>query len=108
MKEENNLSEIIEKEEEEGDVYVHKFTEPFVWEGKTYGELAFHFEKLTGKDALAIEEELKAQKHFVVVAELDMAFKMRVAVRACEAEIGVDALTCNHAVALREIWRRRF
>ena len=24
------------------------------------------------------------------------------------AEIGIDALTCNHAVALREIWRRRF
>ena len=23
------------------------------------------------------------------------------------AEIGVDALTCNHAVALREIWRKR-
>ena len=24
------------------------------------------------------------------------------------AEIGIDALTCNHAVALRKIWRRRF
>lgn len=39
--------------------YVHKFRKPFSYLGKTYENLAFDFESLTGKDMLSIGQELQ-------------------------------------------------
>lgn len=85
--------EIEEEREKMGrGVYEHVFKKPFQWEGKIYGQLTFDFEKLTGRDTLAIERELAAKNIFTVVRSLNIEFQMRVAARACTEKIGTDAL----------------
>lgn len=86
--------EQVEEEQEEMSAgrYVHVFSKPFQWEGKTYGQLAFNFENLTGRDTLAIERELAAKHIYMVVRALNLDFQMRVAARACESRIGIDML----------------
>jgi len=81
-----------EKERISRGVYEHVFKKPFQWEGKTYGQLTFDFEKLTGRDTLAIEHELSAKGIFTVVRSLNIEFQIRVAARACTEKIGTDAL----------------
>lgn len=86
--------EQIEEEQEEmgAGTYVHVFTKPFQWEGKIYGQLVFEFEKLTGRDTLAVERELAAKNIFTVVRSLNIEFQMRIAARACTSPIGTDML----------------
>jgi len=47
--------------------YVHKFKQPFEYQGKIYKELIFDWDKLTGKDGLAIENELQILGKTVIV-----------------------------------------
>lgn len=97
---ENNDNEIVLTEEEIEEerekmgrgVYEHIFRKPFEWEGKTYGKLVFDFEKLTGRDTLAIERELSAKGIYTIVRRLNIEFQMRVAARACNEKLGTDAL----------------
>ena len=70
-------------------VYTHTFIKPFEWGGKTYETLEFDFAKLTGKDALAIENELALQGKAVVVASMSSEFLIRMAARA--SGLGADA-----------------
>ena len=80
------------KEEMGNGVYEHVFKVPFQWEGKTYGKLVFDFEKLKGRDILAVEKELAANSIFTVVRRLNVEFQIRIAARACTEKIGTDAL----------------
>lgn len=86
--------EQIEEEQEEmgAGTYVHVFAKPFQWEGKTYGQLVFEFDKLTGRDTLAVEREMAAKNIFAVVRSLNTEFQMRIAARACTSPIGTDML----------------
>ena len=54
---------------EEGNpsAYVHKIKKPFTFEGCTIEELSFDFDRLTGNDSLAIEDELQAMNKPVIV-----------------------------------------
>ena len=72
---ENTVEEA--REEMEAGIYEHVFTKPFEWEGKKYGSLKFNFDKLTGKDTLAIERELAAKNIFTVVRSLTVECQMR-------------------------------
>ena len=74
------------------DVYVHRFSRPFEWEGKSYETLTFDFAALTGRDSLAIEAELLAMGKPVAVREIVGEYQVRAAVRACREKLGVDAL----------------
>ena len=47
--------------------YVHKLKKPFTFEGCTIEELSFDFDRLTGNDSLAIEDELQAMNTPVIV-----------------------------------------
>lgn len=47
--------------------YVHKLDKPFEYEGKTYESIHFNWGKLTGNDALAIENEITAKGSAVVI-----------------------------------------
>lgn len=85
--------QIAEEQEEMGaGTYVHVFAKPFEWEGKLYGQLVFEFDKLTGRDTLAVERELAAKNIFTVVRSLNIEFQMRIAARACTSRIGTDML----------------
>ena len=53
-------------------------------------ELDFDFDKLTGADAMNIEEELQAIGKAVLVESASGPYMIRLAVRACKQDIGVD------------------
>lgn len=77
-------------------VYTHTFKAPFTCvvgaEQKTFDQLTFGFNKLTGTDSLAIENELQALGKPVIVAEMSGEYLIRMAARACSERIGADEL----------------
>ena len=75
--------------DEEGNTsaYVHKLKKPFTFEGCTIEELSFDFDRLTGNDSLAIEDELQAMNKPVIVPTLSGQYLTRVAARACTTTI---------------------
>lgn len=63
-------------------VLKYKLTEPFEYEDKKYDELILDFGKLTGNDALAIEEEMEKQNIYVVAPETSRSYQIRMAAKA--------------------------
>ena len=63
--------------------YVHKLKKPFTFEGCTIEELTFDFDKLTGNDSLAIEDELQSMNKPVIVPTFSGQYLIRMAARAC-------------------------
>ena len=88
---ENELLAAMAEVKEDGRVYVHKFKRPFAYMGKTYTELIFDWDKLLGADGLAIEAELQALGHPIVVPAFSGAYLIRMAAKACIERIGSDA-----------------
>ena len=81
-----------EAETVDASVYVHQFKRPFEYQGKKYDELTFDFGRLTGRDSLAIENELQAIGKMVLSPEFSGEFLIRMAARSCTESIGYDAL----------------
>ena len=77
---------------ESKNVYVHKFTKPFTYEGKTYKELTFAWDDLSGNDYLAIESEMASLGKVVITPEFSGEFIIRMASKACTEKIGSDLL----------------
>lgn len=94
-----------ETETTEG-AYVHVFRKPFTYENKTYETLTFDFAKLTGRDALAIQDELDAQGKAVLVKQMNDNYLLRVAVRACTTPIGTDVLSAAPLVEFNKIMKQ--
>ncbi|MDE7243591.1 MAG: hypothetical protein K2O18_06405 [Oscillospiraceae bacterium] len=89
--------ETAEKKAQEFDklglnAYIHKLRKPFSYHGKEYEELSFDFDKLTGKDFLAIGREMQALRLLMSDPSVNMDFQLRVATRACTEKLGPDAL----------------
>lgn len=84
--------EVAKKEAEiSNDTYVHKLKKPLVYDDKTYNELTFEWDKLTGDDALSIEIEMQQLGKPLIVPTFSGEYLIRVAARACTAPIGSDA-----------------
>lgn len=81
-------------------MYNHKFKTPFEYEGKKYSTLNFDFERLTGRDMIAIESEMQANNEYALDPLLSKSFQCKMAARACG--IGGDAL---EAMPIREFNR---
>ena len=100
MAEKDNVTKIndeefaVAKKESENTtgVYVHEFSTPFSYEGKTYEKLTFNWNKLTGEDSLAIENELQSLGKAVIVPEFSGEYLVRMASRACTENIGADVI----------------
>lgn len=71
-------------------VYTHVFKKPFEYEGKTYSELTFNFERLTGKDMVSIETEMQMNNEYALAPEISRSFQAKMAAKA--AGIGSDVL----------------
>lgn len=71
--------------------YTHQFVAPFSYDGKTYEKLIFNWGKLTGRDGLAIENELQALGKPVIIPTLSGEYLVRMAARACEQPIDAGA-----------------
>ncbi len=76
-------------EESEG-VYIHKFKRPFEYGGTVYQEITFDFERLSGKDMLAIDMEMQMNNEFALTAEISRTMQCKLAAKA--AGIGSDVL----------------
>ena len=72
----------IEVDPKKFTVLKYKLTEPFEYEDKKYDELTLDFGKLTGNDALSIEEEMEKQNIYVVAPETSRAYQIRMAAKA--------------------------
>jgi len=70
--------------------YVHKFRKPVEIEGKEYKSMNFYFDKLTGADIEAIEDEMAAKNEYVPAPEFSSKFQSMLAARA--AGIGSDEI----------------
>lgn len=73
-----------------GSAYVHKFSRPISYDGKTYTEMTFAFGDLTGGDSLDVEAELTALNHPVLVRSIDSQYLIRICARACTDKVGSD------------------
>lgn len=71
-------------------VYTHKFKTSFDYSGTAYEELTFNFERLTGRDMVAIETEMQMNNEYALAPEISRNFQSKMAARA--AGIGSDVL----------------
>lgn len=90
-----SLDELVEKElssmENTSVENVLHLTKPVLYNGEAVTELAFDFDKLTGADALNIEEELAARgKAMYFGAINDANYLIRMAAKACTKPVGMD------------------
>lgn len=70
--------------------YTHTFKTPVEINGQKQKALTFYFEKLTGEDVEAIEEELQDQNKYVLTPEVSSVFQTMLAARA--AGVGADEI----------------
>ncbi len=84
--------EVAREEARKSDVALFEieFKKPVKYNGKEYSKLSFDFEKLTGRDGLAIEEELQMMNKTVIVPAFSGEYLVRMAARACTEKIGAD------------------
>lgn len=82
MEKENNVT--ILKQKNNKTILKHKLIKAVEYEGKEYEELEFDFAKLTGNDAIAIEEEMEMQGIHIMAPETSRAYQARMAARAGE------------------------
>lgn len=94
VEQEEEYNKAIEEaiEDEDKSLYVHTFKRPLEYNGKVYDSLTFDFEALTGRDSLAVEDELQRQGTMVMVPTFSSPYLIRIAARACTEKIGSDAL----------------
>lgn len=90
-----NMDELVEKElatmENTSVENVLHLTKTVMYNGEEVTELAFDFDKLTGADALNIEEELVSHgKTMYYGAINDANYLIRMAAKACTKPVGVD------------------
>ena len=70
--------------------YTHTFKAPGEINGEKHKALTFYFEKLTGEDVEAIEEELQDKNKYVLTPEVSSVFQTMLAARA--AGVGADEI----------------
>jgi len=89
-----DISEDIDLEKEQADaaqddadMFVFKFKKPFEYEGKTYTELKFDFNGLTGADSINIEAELQAKGVAIFAPAFSAPYLVRMCARACTEKV---------------------
>lgn len=70
--------------------YTYKFKKGFEYEGVTYVELVFNFDKLTGRDMIKAESEARAKGNLTVSPDTDEDFQAILAAKA--ANVGSDLI----------------
>lgn len=87
-------AEMLEKDSEKTDgVFTAELKKPLMYNGKEYTKLTFDFNKLTGADAVNIEDEMAAKGNTIFMNEVaSSVYLMTMAARACEEHIPYNAL----------------
>lgn len=90
---ENRVDEIVKEYTTSDGVWICQLKTPITYEGNEYKSLTFNFDKLTGVEALEIEDELAMKGKPVYMNETANArYLMHVALRACEERIDFETL----------------
>ncbi len=88
--------EVAEKEAKEdavyGDKYTHVLSKPFSYDGYTFEELTFNWDKLDGNDSLAIEHEIELMGKALIAPEFSGDYLIRMAARACTNTVEVNGM----------------
>ena len=87
---EKELEQAKEEAKDAKSLYTLTFKKPLEYDGETYTELKFDFDSLTGQDSLLVERELTRAGVQLVVPGFNGDYLIRMAVRACTADIGND------------------
>ena len=88
-------------------VWKCELSKPITYNGVEYTELTFNFGKLTGMDALNIEDELIAKGKLVFTSETANAqYLIHMAARACEQYLTPDAFKPMSIVDFNKIKNR--
>lgn len=69
-----------------------QLTKPIMHDGVELSELSFDFDKLTGRDGLAVENEIDRMGLVLLVPTFNGEYLIRIAARACTVKMDVDAL----------------
>lgn len=70
--------------------YTHQLSRPVTYNGREYSALTFAWDKLTGRDGLAIEEEMQQAGKTLIIPVFSGDYLIRMAARACTEQIGAD------------------
>ncbi len=73
-----------------GDSFTYKFRKTYEYDGKNFNEVTFNWDRLTGNDALAIENELQQLGKAIIVPAFSGEYLVRMCARACTEGIGAD------------------
>jgi len=87
-------------------LYTHRFKTPLLYDGKTYTELHFDFDSLTGRDISNIDDELERKGVNVTAREFNSKFHELYAAKACTEKIGSDIFMLMKAAAYIKITRQ--
>ena len=77
-------------DEQTDGIYTHALSAPVLYDGKTYSELTFDFDSLTGGDSLDVMDELMRKGHAVLMKSVDDFYLMKMCARACKEKVGDD------------------
>lgn len=82
--ENNTTTPIIHKVENKGNVgvYNHVFKKPFEYQGQKFKTLCFNFNKLTGRDLVAVENEMMNNNEYALDPILSRNYLGKLASRA--------------------------
>jgi hypothetical protein len=70
------------KESKKSVNYTHNFDKPTDIGNTKYKAITFYFDRLTGNDIEAVEEELQQQNKFIISPEVSSTFQVTLAARA--------------------------
>lgn len=86
-----NEENVVNTSEEDLSVWTWELSQPITYNGEEISELKFNFNKLTGKDAIEVENELiRIGKLAIYGQASNINYILRMAARACEKPIGID------------------
>lgn len=95
--------------EADGGTYTHVFKNPFTYEGRTYEQLTFDWESLSGKDSIDIERDLLRRRITVIAAPFTPEYLAAMAARSCtrrsEEGFRVVDMDMIYAMPLRDFRR---
>lgn len=98
------LDEIEDAAKNGTDCFSLAFDPAFVFEGRTYKELAFDFSTLTGADFISISNEISAHGRVLVSPAFSPEFISIMCAKACREKIGADLLQALPLRQFNRLW----
>lgn len=98
------LDAIEEKAKNGQDCFVLELSSAFTFEGKTYRELRFDFNTLTGADFISISNEMAAHSRVMVSPAFSPEFISIMCAKACEVKVGADLIQALPLKQFNRLW----